>query len=123
MFHTGVPYFGYTEQEDEKRCLRLFIRRYERAYIDGVTGRGDLGDDIIQEIFYKFLRRRPCLDRAKVPSYLFSMAHNECLNWLRRNKILYNSVDLNKLQDPARGRRSPCAIFSTHPTTLRWRRC
>ena len=79
----------------------MFTALYPRlcAYIDGVTGRGDLGDDIIQEIFYKFLRRRPCLDRAKVPSYLFSMAHNECLNWLRRNKILYNSVDLNKLQE------------------------
>ena len=115
MFHTGVPYFGYTEQEVKEVFTALYPRLC--AYIDGVTGRGDLGDDIIQEIFYKFLRRRPCLDRAKVPSYLFSMAHNECLNWLRRNKILYNSVDLNKLQE------SPCAIFSTRPTTLRWRRC
>ena len=97
MFHTGVPYFGYTEQEVKEVFTALYPRLC--AYIDGVTGRGDLGDDIIQEIFYKFLRRRPCLDRAKVPSYLFSMAHNECLNWLRRNKILYNSVDLNKLQE------------------------
>ena len=93
MFHTGVPYFGYTEQEVKEVFTALYPRLC--AYIDGVTGRGD----IIQEIFYKFLRRRPCLDRAKVPSYLFSMAHNECLNWLRRNKILYNSVDLNKLQE------------------------
>ena len=97
MFHTGVPYFGYTEQEVKEVFTALYPRLC--AYIDGVTGRGDLGDDIIQEIFYKFLRRRPCLDRAKVPSYLFSMAHNECLNWLRQNKILYNSVDLNKLQE------------------------
>ena len=97
MFHTGVPYFGYTEQEVKEVFTALYPRLC--AYIDGVIGRGDLGDDIIQEIFYKFLRRRPCLDRAKVPSYLFSMAHNECLNWLRRNKILYNSVDLNKLQE------------------------
>ena len=27
------------------------------------------------------------------------MAHNECLNWLRQNKILYNSVDLARLQE------------------------
>ena len=68
MFHTGVPYFGYTEQEVKEVFTALSPRLC--AYIDGVTGRGDLGDDIIQEIFYKFLRRRPCLDRAKVPSYL-----------------------------------------------------
>lgn len=97
MFHTGVPYFGYTEQEVKEVFTALYPRLC--AYIGGVTGRGDLGDDVIQEIFYKFLRRRPCLDRAKVPSYLFSMAHNECLNWLRQNKILYNSVDLGKLQE------------------------
>ena len=79
----------------------MFTALYPRlcAYVNGVTDRRDLADDIIQEIFYKFLKRRPCLDRAKVPAYLFSMAHNECLNWLRQNKILYNSVDLNKLQE------------------------
>ena len=51
-----------------------------------------------QEVFYKFLRRRLSLDRSKVPSYLFSMAHNMCLNWLRQNKIIHNSIDLNELQ-------------------------
>lgn len=96
MFHTGVSYFGYTEQEVKEVFTALYPRLC--AYINGVTGRGDLCDDVIQEIFYKFLRRRPYLERAKVPSYLFSMAHNECLNWLRQNKILYNSVDLNKLR-------------------------
>lgn len=97
MFHTGVPYFGYTEQEVKEVFTALYPRLC--AYVNGVTGRGDLADDIIQEIFYKFLKRRPCLDRAKVPAYLFSMAHNECLNWLRQNKILYNSIDLNRLQE------------------------
>ena len=97
MFHSGDPYFGYTEQEVKEVFTALYPRLC--AYINGVTDRGDLCDDIIQEIFYKFLRRRPYLDRAKVPSYLFSMAHNECLNWLRQNKILYNSVDLARLQE------------------------
>ena len=97
MFHVKVPYFGYTEQEVKEVFMTLYPRLC--AYIKGVTGgRGDLCDDIIQDIFYKFLRRRPYLDRSKVPSYLFSMAHNMCLNWLRQNKIIYNSIDLNKLQ-------------------------
>ena len=97
MFYSGTTYFGYTEREVKEVFTALYPRLC--AYVNGVTDRRDLADDIIQEIFYKFLKRRPCLDRAKVPAYLFSMAHNECLNWLRQNKILYNSVDLNKLQE------------------------
>lgn len=97
MFYSGTTYFGYTEREVKGVFTALYPRLC--AYVNGVTDRRDLADDIIQEIFYKFLKRRPCLDRAKVPAYLFSMAHNECLNWLRQNKILYNSVDLNKLQE------------------------
>ncbi len=50
MFHTGVPYFGYTEQEVKEVFTALYPRLC--AYIGGVTGRGDLGDDVIQEIFY-----------------------------------------------------------------------
>ena len=97
MFYSGTTYFGYTEREVKEVFTALYPRLC--AYVNGVTGRGDLADDIIQEIFYKFLKRRPCLDRSKVPAYLFSMAHNECLNWLRQNKILYNSIDLNRLQE------------------------
>lgn len=98
MFHDKVPYFGYTEQEVKEVFMTLYPRLC--AYIKGVTaGRDDLCDDIIQEIFYKFLRRRPCLERSKVPAYLFSMAHNTCLNCLRQNKIVYNNLDLNNLQE------------------------
>ena len=97
MFYSGASYFGYTEREVKEVFTALYPRLC--AYVNGVTGRADLADDIIQEIFYKFLKRRPCLDRDKVPAYLFSMAHNECLNWLRQNKILYNSIDLGKLQE------------------------
>lgn len=97
MFYSGASYFGYTEREVKEVFTALHPRLC--AYINGVTGRGDLADDIIQEIFYKFLKRRPCLEGAKVPAYLFSMAHNECLNWLRQNKILYNSVDIDRLQE------------------------
>lgn len=97
MFSSAAPYFEYTEQEVKEVFMTLYPRLC--AYINGVTDRADLADDIIQEVFYKFLKRRPYLSRSKVAAYLFSMAHNECLNLLRRRKILFNSVDLDKLKE------------------------
>lgn len=97
MFHSGNTYFEYDEQEVKAVFTTLYPRLC--AYINGITNREGATDDIIQEIFYKFLKRRPYLPCNKVASYLFSMAHNECLNLLRSNKILHNSIDLDKLKE------------------------
>lgn len=59
---------------------------------------GENADDIIQEIFYKFLKRRPFLVRDKVVAYIFSMAHNECYDYLRRKKIVFNSIDFESIE-------------------------
>lgn len=97
MFLSETPYFEYTEQEVKEVFTTLYPRLC--AYINSVTNRANLTDDIIQEVFYKFLKRRPYLSRNKVAAYIFSMAHNECLNLLRNNKILYNSIDMTQLKE------------------------
>ena len=53
MFYSGTTYFGYTEREVKEVFTALYPRLC--AYVNGVTDRRDLADDIIQEIFYKFL--------------------------------------------------------------------
>lgn len=97
MFHSVDAYFEYTEREVKEVFTTLYPRLC--AYINGVTNRAGVAEDIVQEVFYKFLKRRPYLSRTKVAAYLFSMAHNECLNLLRRNKILFNTIDLDRLKE------------------------
>lgn len=96
MVKFGSKYFEYTEAETKE----LFIRLYPRLclYVNGIIRGREVADDIIQEIFYKFLKRRPFLVRDKVVAYIFSMAHNECYDYLRRNKIIFNTIDFESME-------------------------
>ena len=97
MINFGSRYFEYTEVEMKELFTRLYPRLY--LYINGIIARGGVADDIIQDIFYKLLKRRPYLTCEKVASYVFSMAHNECMDHLRRNKILMNSIDIDSVRE------------------------
>ncbi|MBP3481905.1 MAG: sigma-70 family RNA polymerase sigma factor [Alistipes sp.] len=97
MVNFGPKYFEYTEAETKELFTRLYPRLCQ--YINGIIRGGELADDIIQEVFYKFLRRRPFLSRDKVVPYLFSMAHNECYDYLRRNKIAHNRISIEAMEE------------------------
>lgn len=90
-------YFEYTEAEMEDLFTELYPRlhMYIRRILSGFEH--DVTDDIIQEIFYILLKRRPYVAKDKIRSYIFTMAHNTCYNHIKRNKILYNNIDIETL--------------------------
>lgn len=97
MTSPGNKYFEYTEVEMENLFTALYPRL--RMYISRILAgfEHDMTEDIIQEIFYILLKRRPYVAKEKIASYIFTMAHNTCYNHIKRNKILYNNIDIETL--------------------------
>lgn len=81
---------------DDTAFERLFKAHYRElhAYADIMLRNEDMAEEIIQNMFLKFWEKRELLDiRSSVKAYLYKCTYNDCLNYLKHEKIR------NKYQD------------------------
>jgi RNA polymerase sigma-70 factor (ECF subfamily) len=74
-------------------ALRRFVLRYERlvfAFLSRSLGRGPHVEDLAQDVFLRACQALPRFDphgRAKVSTWLLSVARNAAIDWRRRQRL------------------------------------
>ncbi|HOP49678.1 MAG TPA: sigma-70 family RNA polymerase sigma factor [Ignavibacteriales bacterium] len=86
-----------------QRAFAFIVKYYEKQLISYVfkmtKSRNDL-DDIIQEVLIKTWQNLKKLDNYdKFSNWMFSIAHNCCIDYLRKNKKLDNDIENEILYD------------------------
>ena len=90
-------------KEGSSRYFSLFTNRYEKyilsrckSYVKDM----DTAEDLCQEVLIKvFLQIQSFREEAKLTTWLFSITHNICIDYLRKNKKNVHSVLSEKLAD------------------------
>lgn len=82
--------------EGDRRAFELLYDRYA-ATVFGLTlkilGDREVAEDAVQEIFWRVWRRLGSFDRSRAfAPWLFGIAHNYCIDELRRRKVRPQSV-------------------------------
>ncbi|MBN2370043.1 MAG: sigma-70 family RNA polymerase sigma factor [Vicinamibacteria bacterium] len=71
-------------------AFETIVDRYRRrvlTYCHRMVRHESLAEDLAQEVFVRFYQALPRIDTRKaVVSYLFRIAHNRCLDWLRTRR-------------------------------------
>ena len=83
--------------KDEELFAEL-IRRYQQKlfyYVNRLINHPDEAEDVVQNVFIKVYRNLNGYDaRLKFSSWIYRIAHNEAVNWLRQNtKYIKESID------------------------------
>lgn len=86
---------------NERELLGCLIDRYEeklRRYLRRIMpGLGDECDDVLQEIFLKlYVNARGYDPELPFSSWLYRIAHNEAVSWLRKKQARPQTVDLGE---------------------------
>jgi len=69
-------------------ALYLHFGPRVRAFISRYVAHPDAGDDILQEVFLKVYRKSETFDpQAQLSTWLFAIARNACIDWLRRRRL------------------------------------
>lgn len=83
--------FSLFKSGDEK-CFEILLERYKRrlfSFIMNFVHSMDVANDIFQEVFYKLIRSSEKFDlNKKLSSWIFRIANNCCIDYLRENKKL-----------------------------------
>lgn len=98
---------GQTDEElmrrvpDEREVFACIIRRYEdklRRYLKRVMPwMGDETEDVLQEIFIKvYVHARGFDTTLSFSSWVYRIAHNEAVSWLRKKKARPETVELGE---------------------------
>lgn len=86
---------------DEREIFALFVDRYEeklRRYVRRIMPSvQEETDDLLQEIFIKvYVNARGFDPSLSVNSWVYRIAHNETVSWLRKKKARPQLVDLGQ---------------------------
>jgi len=75
----------------DESAFETLVRRYQRrllAYCRRMTGVAGPAEDLAQEVFVKLYLALPTIDPQRpVRAFLFRIAHNHCLDWLRKRRV------------------------------------
>jgi len=97
--------------EGNLSAFREIVVRYQRPllnYIYRYIGDWAAAEDIAQEVFLRvFKTAKEYQPLSSFKTWLFKIATNLCLNELRDNKILRNSIDIDELNTLTSARSSP----------------
>lgn len=73
--------------EDAQRTIIVAYQNRIAGFIYSITGRSDNVEDLAQIVFIKMIRALPRLDQpAQFEAWLFRMARNACIDFLRRQR-------------------------------------
>jgi RNA polymerase sigma-70 factor (ECF subfamily) len=82
-------------------ALDVLINRHKKqlmGYLMSIVGQKSTADDIIQETFIKIIERLKdgkYVDNGKFASWLFRVAHNVAIDYLRRQHGIVDIVDID----------------------------
>ncbi len=75
----------------DEAAFEDLVAKYSRPILDycrRLVGNVTVAEDLAQETFVKFYLGLPTFDPSKaVPPFLYRIAHNHCLDWLRKKKV------------------------------------
>ena len=80
-------------KQNNKEAFEFLFKGYYprlRGYAVRFVGDEEVARDIIQECFMKFWEKREFLSCVSIPSLLFAMVRNGCLNYLKHLAIVEN---------------------------------
>lgn len=83
--------------DDEKSFEYLFNFYYSplKRYAVGFLLNDSLAQDILQEVFLKLWKNRKELNvKDSLRSYLYRMVYNQCVDYLRKDKMEFQSLSL-----------------------------
>lgn len=85
----------------EREVFACLVNRYEdkmRRYLKRLMpGLGDEADDVLQEIFIKvYVHARGFDTSLSFSSWIYRIAHNEAVSWLRKRKARPETVELGE---------------------------
>ena len=73
----------------DQELFAEIIRRYQQKlfyYVNRLINNPDEAEDIVQDVFLKVYKNLNGYDsRLKFSSWIYRIAHNEAVNWLRKN--------------------------------------
>ena len=86
---------------EEREVFGCLIERYEeklRRYLKRIMpGLGNDIDDVLQEVFIKtYVNARGFDPSLKFSSWVYRIAHNEAVSWLRKKKVRPDTVELGE---------------------------
>jgi RNA polymerase sigma-70 factor (ECF subfamily) len=84
---------------DDRAVFGVLVERYEeklRRYLRRLMpGLGDECDDVLQEVFLKvYVNARGFDSKLSFSSWVYRIAHNEAVSWLRKKKSRPESTEL-----------------------------
>jgi RNA polymerase sigma factor (sigma-70 family) len=75
----------------DEAAFEDLVAKYSRPILDycrRLVGNVTVAEDLAQETFVKFYLGLPTFDPSKAVSpFLYRIAHNHCLDWLRKRKV------------------------------------
>jgi RNA polymerase sigma-70 factor, ECF subfamily len=78
-------------RQGDESAFETLVRRYQRrilAYCRRMTGPAGPAEDLAQEVFVKLYLALSTIDPQRpVRAFLFRIAHNHCLDWLRKRRV------------------------------------
>lgn len=87
----------------DDRAFELLLNKYSKRifeYCKRMVADTAVAEDLAQEAFVKFYFALPKFDAAKpVTAFLFRIAHNLCIDWYRKKKLLTTSLTAGEDED------------------------
>jgi RNA polymerase sigma-70 factor (ECF subfamily) len=75
----------------EEAAFEELVGRYSRPILDycrRLVGHATAAEDLAQEVFVKFYLALSSFDPSRAVSpFLYRIAHNHCMDWLRKKKV------------------------------------
>lgn len=99
--HTDKQLIELIKKEDEYALKVLFDRYFDPLCVFSakITNQQYLAEEAVADVFIELWKRRNYLDiSVNVKAYLFKMARNNSLNYLRKNNLLNESLDEKNLK-------------------------
>lgn len=83
---------------DDQRAFRAFFGRYYHRLVRFCfyyVKTHENAEDVVEEVFFKFFSKRKHLDIRNIQSFMFMMAKNESLNFIKkqRHRLLHASLE------------------------------
>ena len=73
--------------QEYNNCVQLHSDGVFRFILKNIANRAD-AQDVVQNTFEKLWRKREIVDYAKAKSYLYSIAHNDMIDQIRKKKFV-----------------------------------